>query len=91
MVGPFCFVLHSWLAGIAGGMKDYEGRPSHACHFERKREIFFVCGQEETGEHRKMGNTVLHTLLAHGVSFAKETASGQRKALSAASMKRGFL
>ena len=60
-------------------------------HFERKREIFFVCGQEETGEHRKMGNTVLHTLLAHGVSFAKETASGQRKALSAASMRRGFL
>ena len=31
-------------------------------HFERKREIFFVCGQEETGEHRKTGNTVLHTL-----------------------------
>ncbi len=59
-------------------------------HFGRKREIFFVCGQEETGEHRKTGSTVLHTLWDHGVSFAKETASGQRKALSAASMRRGF-
>ena len=38
-------------------------------HFERKREIFFVGGQEETGEHRKMGNAVLHTLRDHGVSF----------------------
>ena len=42
MVGPFCFALHSWLSGIDGGMKDYEGRSSPACHFERKREIFFV-------------------------------------------------
>ena len=42
MVGPFYFVLHSRLAGIAGGMKDYEGQSSPACHFERKREIFFV-------------------------------------------------
>ena len=61
-------------------------------HFERKREIFFVCGQEETGEHRKTGNTVLYTLLAHGVSFAKEKASGQRKsALGCAYKGRLFL
>ncbi len=38
-------------------------------HFERKREIFFVGGQEETGKHRKTGNTVLHTLWDHVVSF----------------------
>ena len=82
------------LRGTSFHRKEGEPCPCIAfpyCHFERKREIFFVCGQEETGEHRKMGNTVLHTLLAHGVSFAKETASGQRKALSAASMRRGFL
>ena len=42
MVGSFYFVWRFWLAGIAGGMKDYEGRSSPACHFERKREIFFV-------------------------------------------------
>ena len=53
MVGPFCFVLHSWLAGIAGGMKDYEGRSSPACHFERKREIFSVCGQSVYACERK--------------------------------------
>ena len=44
MVGSFYFVWRFWLAGIAGGMKDYEGRSSPACHFERKREIFSVCG-----------------------------------------------
>ena len=80
------------LRGTSFHRKEGESCPRIASpyrHFERKREIFFVCGQEETGEHRKMGNTVLHTLLAHGVSFA--TASGQRKALSAASMRRGFL
>ena len=38
-------------------------------HSERKREIFFVCGHEETGEHRKTGNTVLHTLRDHVVLF----------------------
>ena len=81
------------LRGTSFHRKEGEPRPRIASpyrHFGRKREIFFVCGQEETGEHRKTGNTVLHTLLAHGVSFAKETASGQRKALSAASMRRGF-
>ena len=49
----FCFVVHSWLAGIAGGMKDYEGRSSPACHFERKREIFSVCGQSVYACERK--------------------------------------
>ena len=81
------------LRGTSFHRKEGEPRPRSASpyrHFGRKREIFFVCGQEETGEHRKTGNTVLHTSLAHGVSFAKKTASGQRKALSAASMRRGF-
>ena len=81
------------LRGTSFHRKEGEPRPRSASpyrHFGRKREIFFVCGQEETGEHRKTGNTVLHTFLAHGVSFAKKTASGQRKALSAASMRRGF-
>ena len=40
MVGSFYFVWRFWLAGIDGGMKDYEGRSSPACHFEREREIF---------------------------------------------------
>ena len=82
------------LRGTSFHRKEGESCPRIASpyrHFERKREIFFVCGQEEMREHRKTGSTVLHTLLAHGVSFAKETASGQRKALSAASMRRGFL
>ena len=82
------------LRGTSFHRKEGEACPRIASpyrHFERKREIFFVCGQEETGEHRKMGNTVLHTLLAHGVSFAKETASGQRKAPSAVPIKGGFL
>ena len=38
---------------------------------------FSFAVMKEMGGHRKTGNTVLHTLLAHGVSFAKETASGQ--------------
>ena len=82
------------LRGTSFHRKEGESCPRIASpyrHFERKREIFFVCGQEEMREHRKTGSTVLHTLLAHGVSFAKETASGQRKAFSAASMRRGFL
>ena len=54
---------------LCGGVKDDEGRSFSACHFERKREVFFAGGQEETGEHRKMGNTVLHTFRDHGVSF----------------------
>lgn len=54
-------------------------------------KFFSFAVMKEMGGHRKTGSTVLHTLLAHGVSFAKETASGQRKALSAASMRRGFL
>ena len=81
------------LRGTSFHRKEGEPCPRIASsyrHFWRKREIFFVCGQEEMREHRKTGSTVLHTLLAHGVSFAKETASGQRKALSAASMRRGF-
>ncbi len=81
------------LRGTSFHRKEGESCPRIASpyrHFERKREIFFVCGQEEMREHRKTGSTVLHTLLAHGVSFAKETASGQRKALLAASMRRGF-
>ena len=56
----FCLVILSgyfvwwfWLAGIAGGMKDYEGRSSPACHFERKREIFSVCGQSVYACERK--------------------------------------
>ena len=82
------------LRGTSFHRKEGESCPRIASpyrHFERKREIFFVCAQEEMRGHRKTGSTVLHTLLAHGVSFAKETASGQRKALSAASMRRGFL
>ena len=53
MVGPFYFVWRFWLAGIDGGMKDYEGRSSPACHFERKREIFSVCGQTVYACERK--------------------------------------
>ena len=53
MVGSFYFVMHSGLAGIAGGMKDYEGRSSPACYFERKREIFSVCGQSVYACERK--------------------------------------
>ena len=64
---------------------------SHTVISSASEKSFSFAVMKETGEHRKMGNTVLHTLLAHGVSFAKETASGQRKALSAASMRRGFL
>ena len=82
------------LRGTSFHRKEGESCPCIASpyrHFERKREIFFVCAQEEMRGHRKTGSPVLHTLLAHGVSFAKETASGQRKALSAASMRRGFL
>ncbi len=82
------------LRGTSFHRKEGESCPRIASpyrHFERKREIFFVCAQEEMRGHRKTGSTVLHTLLAHGVSFAKKTASGQRKALSAASMRRGFL
>ena len=40
---------------------------------------FSFAVMKEMGGHRKTGNTVLHTLRDHGVSFAKETASGQRK------------
>ena len=65
-------------------MKDDEGRSSSACHFERKREIIFVGGQEETGEHRKPGNAVLHTLRDHVVSFGQEKRTGNEKAPSAA-------
>ena len=81
------------LRGTSFHRKEGEPCPRIASpyrHFGCKREIFFVCGQEEMREHWKTGNTVLHTFLAHGVSFAKKTASGQRKALSAASMRRGF-
>ena len=53
MVGSFYFVWRFWLAGIDGGMKDYEGRSSPACHFERKREIFSVCGQTVYACERK--------------------------------------
>ena len=53
MVGAFYFVWRFWLAGIDGGMKDYEGRSSPACHFERKREIFSVCGQSVYACERK--------------------------------------
>ena len=49
----FCFALKSRLARIAGGMKDYEGRSSPTCHFERKREIFSVCGQSVYACERK--------------------------------------
>ena len=38
---------------------------------------FSFAVMKEMGGHRKTGNTVLHTLRDHGVSFAKETASGQ--------------
>ena len=54
MVGPFCFVLHSWLAGIAGRNKlliNMKGHPS-GCAFclllEGKNQsiirlVFLVC------------------------------------------------
>ncbi len=60
------------LRGTSFHRKEGEPCPGIAfpyCHFERKREIFFVCGQEETGGHRKTGNTVLPMLRDHGVSF----------------------
>lgn len=40
---------------------------------------FSFAVMKEMGGYRKTGNAVLHTLWDHGVSFAKETASGQRK------------
>ena len=40
---------------------------------------FSFAVMKEMGGHRKTGNTVLHTLRDHGVSFAKEKASGKRK------------
>ena len=43
-------------------MKDDEGRPSHACHFERKRELFFVCGHERNGRASENGK--------HGTPYA---------------------
>ena len=70
------------LRGTSFHRKEGESCPRIASpyrHFERKREIFFVCGQEEMRGHRKTGSTVLHTLLAHGVSFAKGKANGKRK------------
>ena len=48
------------------------------CHFERMREIFFVCGQEEAGGKRKTGNTVLHAIGDHGASF-EQLYEGKRK------------
>ena len=48
------------------------------CHFERKREIFFVCGQEEAREQRKTGNTVLPATGTHGASFG-QLYEGKRK------------
>ena len=47
---------------LCGGVKDDEGRPSHACHFERKREIFFVCGHERNGQASENGK--------HGTPYA---------------------
>ena len=47
-------------------------------HFERKREIFFVRGQEEAGEQRKTGNTVLHVTWDPGASF-RQLYEGKRK------------
>ena len=40
---------------------------------------FSFAVMKEMGGHQKTGNAVLHTLWAHGVSFAKEKASGKRK------------
>ena len=40
---------------------------------------FSFAVMKEMGGHRKTGNTVLHTLRDHGVSFAKGKANGKRK------------
>ena len=47
-------------------------------HFERKREIFFVCGQVSTVRRGRTGNTVLHVTWEHGVSCRK-LYEGKRK------------
>ena len=40
---------------------------------------FSFAVMKEMGGHRKTGNTVLHTIRDHGVSFAKGKANGKRK------------
>ena len=60
--------------------RRYEAIFSLACHFERKREIFFVCGQEETGGHRETGNTALPTLQDQGISFGQGKRTVNEKA-----------
>jgi hypothetical protein len=60
-------------------VKDDEGRPSHACHFERKREIFFVCGHERNGRASENGK--------HGTPYALGSRRFIREGNSERSMK----
>ena len=65
---------------LCGGVKADERLSCPVCHFERKREIFFVCGQEETGGHRETGNTALPTLQDQGISFGQGKRTVNEKA-----------
>ena len=51
----------------------------HTVISSASEKSFSFAVMKEIGGHRKTGNAVLHTLWDHGVSFAKGTASGQRK------------
>ena len=51
----------------------------HTVISSASEKSFSFAVMKEIGGHRKTGNTVLHTLRDHGVSFAKGKASGKRK------------
>ena len=56
----------------------YENAAFPHCHFERKREIFFVCGQAKNVRERIAGSTALHATRKDGVSY-RRLYEGKRK------------
>ena len=50
----------------------------HIRHFERKREIFFVCGQAKNVREWIAGSTALHATRKDGVSY-RRLYEGKRK------------
>ena len=81
----FCGSQPPPLRGTSFQRKEGDTRmpPSPWCHFERTREIFFVCGQEKRCEERGHGKHCtpkqLGITVLHADSFTKENENGKRK------------
>ena len=63
---------------LCGGMKADAGRLFPTCHFERKREIFFVCGETVYACERKW-EACLSMDCGYGVSCKRISRAGEEE------------